>query len=69
MIGGLGVTLVQNVPLNEALARVSAEAPDLSAVRVEYESAWNAWNMVRSLASGAAFALLATAAVLWLRAR
>ncbi|MBG0821478.1 DUF1772 domain-containing protein [Planomonospora sp. ID91781] len=69
LAGGLGVTLLVNVPLNEDLAAVAATAPDLAAVRARYESEWNAWNTVRTLASGAAFALLAAAAVLFPRTR
>ncbi|WP_449065919.1 anthrone oxygenase family protein [Planomonospora algeriensis] len=69
LAGGLGVTLLVNVPLNEDLAAVAATVPDLAAVRTRYESEWNAWNTVRTLASGAAFALLAAAAVLFPRTR
>ncbi len=69
LIGGMGLTMVENVPLNDALAAVSAAAPDLAEVRADYESAWNAWNTVRTLASTVAFGLLATAAVLLPRDR
>lgn len=69
LIGGLGLTMVENVPLNDALATVSTAAPNLSELRADYESQWNAWNTVRTLASAVAFTLLATAAVLLPRDR
>ncbi|TDD60236.1 DUF1772 domain-containing protein [Actinomadura rubrisoli] len=64
-VGGFGITMTQNVPLNEHLATVSATpGGSLAAERADYESAWNDWNTIRTLASLAAFALLAAATTL-----
>ena len=67
--GAFGVTVVYNVPLNEALAqvRVADPATDLDAVRRAYEAPWVRWNLVRTLASTAA--LLALCGALFLAGR
>jgi uncharacterized membrane protein len=58
-IGGFGVTMAINVPMNNALAGVDpAGASDLGAARRAYEGPWVSWNRVRTAASTAAFALL-----------
>jgi len=62
--GVLGVTLGRNVPLNnalEAFALNSASNTAIAARRHSYESAWNRWHYLRTAASVAAFALVATA--------
>lgn len=61
--GVVGVTFLGNIPLNQHLARVKLDDPQLAAVRTAYESRWNGFNGVRSYAALAAFvtALLAFA--------
>jgi uncharacterized membrane protein len=60
LAGSFLVTIVFNVPRNEALAAVAPEGPDAAGLRAAYVSEWTAWNHVRtasSLAAGAAFVL------------
>ncbi|MGW1993684.1 anthrone oxygenase family protein [Embleya sp. NPDC001921] len=66
LIGGFGITMTRSVPLNEDLADVAANASpaELTSARADYEDDWNRWNTVRTIASAAAFGLLATAAVI-----
>lgn len=65
-IGVLGVTMGRNVPLNDALddfdPRAATEAA-LSDRRSSYESPWNRWHYVRTVASVAAFGFAAAAAI------
>jgi uncharacterized membrane protein len=63
-VGGVAVTFMVNVPLNEALAAASptaASAPDLWR---QYATPWTIWNHVRTLASIIGFALVTTALVI-----
>jgi uncharacterized membrane protein len=63
----VAVTVVGNVPLNNALGRVTATTDaDLAAARAAFETAWVRWNVLRALTSTAALAALGWAA---LRAR
>jgi uncharacterized membrane protein len=64
--GSFLVTAVANVPLNEGLARVAADASagELARARAAYEGPWNLWNNVRGLFSAAAFAALIGASLL-----
>lgn len=66
----LAVTGGANVPLNNQLD--DAGNPDhiqnLAAVRENFESKWVAWNLVRTIANVAAFALLTWALILHGRA-
>lgn len=55
LIGGFGVTIIFNVPLNETLAPVRPEPETASAVWQAYAAPWQFWNTVRMIAS--AFAL------------
>lgn len=58
------ITAAASVPLNERLATATdAAGADLAAIRAAYEGPWNAWNLARTLASTAAFACLAVAAI------
>jgi uncharacterized membrane protein len=57
LIGTFGVTMVFNVPRNNALARLEP-ADSVSAWR-RYVQEWTWWNHVRTLAAVAAAALLA----------
>jgi uncharacterized membrane protein len=59
-IGCFGVTLLGNVPLNNALAKVAAESAEGRAVWARYLQDWVRWNHVRTIAAllaGAAFIL------------
>jgi len=71
MAGGFMVTVLANVPLNEALARVSLDAPtdELARARSVYEGAWNFWNGVRAVFSFLAFAALVGACLMRERPR
>ena len=51
LIGVLLVTMRFNVPLNNALARVSPESPEGEKLWRTYLSQWTAWNHVRTIAS------------------
>jgi uncharacterized membrane protein len=62
----LGVTGGINVPLNNQL--LAAGDTDFAAARAVFESTWNRWNLVRALASTAAFGCLTWALVLHGRA-
>jgi uncharacterized membrane protein len=61
--GGLVLTFIVNVPMNEALATVTATSPEAPAIWRDYANPWTAWNHVRAIASAAAFGLVALAVV------
>jgi uncharacterized membrane protein len=65
------VTLAVHVPLNEDLVNAGdpARIDDLAAVRDDFVTPWVAWNIVRTLASTAAFGALVWALVLRARMR
>jgi uncharacterized membrane protein len=54
LAGCIGVTMVFNVPLNNALAAVVPETAEGAKVWSHYLSAWTFWNHVRTVASLAA---------------
>jgi uncharacterized membrane protein len=58
LVGSLLVTIVFNVPRNEALAAVAPADPNSANLWADYLSAWTAWNHVRTVG-----ALLATASL------
>ncbi|MBY5840150.1 DUF1772 domain-containing protein [Rhizobium leguminosarum] len=61
LVFGLMLTLMVNVPMNEALA-ATAVPGDIAAARDiwrDYSQRWQVWNQVRALASGIALALAA----------
>ncbi len=65
LLGGLAylagcfpVTVVFNVPMNNALAALPATAPDRADRWTTYLANWTTWNHVRTVASLAASALL-----------
>jgi uncharacterized membrane protein len=66
IVGCFLLTVFVNVPLNEELARVAANAsPDeLSGARAAYEDPWNFWNGVRTVFSSMAFLALIGACLL-----
>jgi uncharacterized membrane protein len=57
LVGTLGVTIVFNVSLNDALAKVDPGSTDGANLWVSYLANWTLWNHVRTVA-----ALLAAAA-------
>lgn len=61
LIGTLGVTMVFNVPLNEALAKVEPGSTEGENLWVSYLTNWTLWNHVRTVAALGAAALLAIA--------
>lgn len=66
-IGGTFLlTAFMNVPLNEELARVTANASarELAHARANYEGPWNFWNGVRTMVSCLAFLALLGACLL-----
>ena len=63
LAGGIGVTVVGNVPRNNALAAIAADGAEGVAVWGHYVPSWTAWNTVRTVAclgAAAAFALALT---------
>jgi uncharacterized membrane protein len=50
LVGCIGVTMVCNAPLNDALAAVSANTPEAAAVWSRYLNVWTAWNHLRTAA-------------------
>ena len=60
VVGCFGVTMVCNVPRNNALAAVAPETAEAAKLWASYLSRWTAWNHVRMLA-----ALAAAAAFTW----
>ena len=58
LVGSLGVTLVCNVPKNNALASVASADPDSAGLWAGYLRSWTTWNHVRTVASLAASASL-----------
>ena len=67
LAGGLALTMMANVPMNEALAavRVPADAAAAGAIWSDYSAEWQLWNIARTvvcavvlLTVGAAFPML-----------
>jgi uncharacterized membrane protein len=58
LIGNIVVTMIFNVPLNDALAAADPASADRTALWSRYLSTWTAWNHVRTLSCLAALALL-----------
>jgi uncharacterized membrane protein len=63
VIGTFAVTMICNVPRNDALAALPADTAAAAAYWARYLAEWTAWNHVRALA-GALAALLLIAAQL-----
>jgi uncharacterized membrane protein len=64
LVGCFAVTVVVNVPMNDALAGLDARAEaDPAAAWAAYAGRWTAWNHVRTAACGVT--LLAAALALW----
>jgi uncharacterized membrane protein len=56
VVGTFGVTMVCNVPLNNALARVAPTDPEGPRHWATYVTKWTMWNHVRTAAAAAALA-------------
>ena len=56
LAGAFVVTMVFNVPRNNALAAAAPDTPETAALWRDYLSRWTAWNHVRMLAALAAAA-------------
>jgi len=56
LVGSFLVTIVFNVPRNEALSSVAPTDPDSARLWSGYVTSWTAWNHVRTVASLAAAA-------------
>lgn len=54
LVGCLLVTMVSNVPLNNALSRMTAASPAVAQYWPEYVTRWTTWNHVRTAAALAA---------------
>jgi uncharacterized membrane protein len=52
LVGCIGVTMLRNVPLNNALAAVAPATPEAAALWTRYLDEWTRWNTVRTAASG-----------------
>lgn len=61
LIGTIGVTIACNVPLNDALAKLSPGDPGAASYWNGYIARWTAWNHVRAAAALAAATVLAIA--------
>lgn len=58
LVGTIAVTVVINVPLNDALAAVGADTADGAKLWHRYVDDWTTWNHVRTVAALAAAASL-----------
>lgn len=58
VVGAFGVTIVVNVPLNNALDAVAPESSELPGVWERYTARWTPWNHVRTVTSAAAALVL-----------
>ena len=65
LLGGIGVTMVCNVPMNDALATLQPSSDGASAFWRDYLDRWTAWNHVRAIATAAAAFLFTLAYSLW----
>lgn len=61
LLGGLVLTMLVNVPMNEALAQVSVpdDPQQAAAIWADYSPRWQVWNQIRAVASGVALLLAA----------
>ena len=61
VIGMFVVTMVFNVPLNNALAAVDPASPEAAPLWARYLTDWTLWNHVRTISSTVACALFIAA--------
>ena len=65
LVGTILVTIVCNVPRNDALAAVAPDSAEGAAHWARLVPGWTAWNTVRAIAALAAAATLTVALVAW----
>ncbi|HUM12078.1 MAG TPA: anthrone oxygenase family protein [Myxococcaceae bacterium] len=63
LVGCLGVTMVRNVPLNDALAALGPDPSDSTGLWSRYLVEWTRWNHVRTLSCLGSTILLVTVLV------
>jgi uncharacterized membrane protein len=51
LIGAIGVTIVFNIPLNDALAKVAPDSTEGGNLWVRYLTEWTFWNHIRTVAA------------------
>lgn len=61
IVGTVGVTIVFNVPLNDALAKVAPSSTEGANLWARYLTNWTLWNHVRTIAAFLATATFAIA--------
>ncbi|SIO17993.1 DUF1772 domain-containing protein [Vannielia litorea] len=63
LCGGTGLTMVVNVPMNEALALVTEAQIESGAAAIwaEYSAPWQVWNQIRTALTGLGLALTGAA--------
>ena len=59
MVGVFGVTATINVPLNQDLAAVDAQAPEAATIWQAYSTRWQSANLIRMIAAGVSLMLVA----------
>jgi uncharacterized membrane protein len=65
LVGTILVTIVFNVPRNDALAAVNPASADGARLWADYLTSWTAWNHVRTIAAVVAAAALTLALRTW----
>jgi uncharacterized membrane protein len=63
LAGCIGVTMLRNVRLNNALAAVAPGTPEAAALWTRYLDEWTKWNTVRTAASGLSAVLFTLALI------
>lgn len=64
LAGCIGVTILRNVPLNEALAAANPESADGAALWQRYKDEWTFWNSVRCVGTLAAAIMFTIALII-----
>jgi uncharacterized membrane protein len=59
LLGAVGVTIVFNVPMNDALAKVEPSSAEGASLWANYLTNWTFWNHIRTVTALAAAALFA----------
>jgi uncharacterized membrane protein len=63
LVGVVGVTMLGNVPLNNALAAVQPASPEGAALWTHYLDRWTMWNTVRTVAPTVSMSLFIAALI------
>mgnify|MGYP001194463108 CR=1 FL=1 len=63
MVGVFGVTATINVPMNQELAEVDAQAPGADKIWQAFSTRWQSANLIRMIAAGGCLMLVATTLV------